>query len=278
MQGAYQVRYDEGAYYSTAVVTGDDSLDEQVSAINIDLAYYDTLLARYDKLRRCLTRKPPAALVARLSSDQPTVVPRLTTALCGWWRWQLRSTWPLPTQLASMDKSSVLRLISLLRTGNLVKKGKSLNAMTSCWVWGLLARLPDRGELMSEEIGIIRELGKTAALMGWGSGNAEDNDDVKEEESQQDDEAEAADPDETRDPGQGEDLNLAHSKARLLAHLQQQATHPLTTDTVWNLRATVDMILSVVGEVYGQRDLLEFRGQAWCRSEQSPQAQRDLGA
>ena len=34
------------------------------------------------------------------------------------------------------------------------------------------------------------------------------------------------------------------------------------TESDWNTRATIDMILTVVAECYGQRDLLEFR-EAW---------------
>jgi len=36
----------------------------------------------------------------------------------------------------------------------------------SAWIWGLLARLPGRGELVSEEVGVVRELGKRAVWVG----------------------------------------------------------------------------------------------------------------
>ena len=61
--------------------------------------------------------------------------------------------------------------------------------------------------------------------------------------------------------------NLEDAKARLLAQVDAAAAEDelLTAeeerqrDARMNVRATVNMILTIVGEAYGQRDLLEFR-------------------
>lgn len=249
----------------------------------------------------------------------------------------MRNVDPKAVQLACFDKGSVLRLLRLLTQGTLLKRGLGVEMGISRWIWSLLARLPERGELSSEEIGVVRELGKKAVLVGlglkekeeWAEGirevergfdgdeggeGAGDGDVVNEEillDVVDGDEAgEVAEengyskhaltmqeegnftteslenPDESPDP-------LAAAKARILANLpaepaaqsekysvgndlgfepvQEPVIGPIQPekstvpepvfDAKTNTKATVDMILTVAGEVYGQRDLLEFRGQ-----------------
>ena len=73
---------------------------------------------------------------------------------------------PAPAQVASMDKNNVLRALGSLTGGKLLRSGVDIKPSVSLWVWALLARLPERGELSSEEIGVVRELGKRAVLVG----------------------------------------------------------------------------------------------------------------
>jgi hypothetical protein len=268
-----------------------------------------------------------------------------------------------------MDKPTVLRLLGLLTGGTLLKRGAEVEVGISCWVWSLLARLPERGELTSEEIGVVRELGKKAVLVGmglrenknWEEGMREVEKDFDEEEHEElpgvvngnqieldseeegiiledtevdaedsatnlagddsfigpkfvgaeqkattvQDEVKAGeissytpvhegseDDHETRrtsdeeaelaygDSSQDADA-LATARARILARLGPdqvnasdseesagiQKAKDKRTAALWNTKATVDMIVTVAGEIYGQRDLLEFRG-AWeeyCR-------------
>ena len=388
------MHYQEGAFYSTSIkpaihengLINTTDLDD-TSEIDLQEAYYASFLARYETLRTALSTTPPASVISTLSDDSPTDVPRLTTPICRKWRYRFGTQDPLPVQLACMDKQTVLRLLTLMVTGNLVKKGKEINMVTSRWIWGLLARLPDRGELTSEEIGVVRELGKRAVLVAWGlreGPNAENGlehveedveDEVEANEEAEDgeienspsmnchdeDECESAGIIRPRLPSLGDhddeqpgvktesasnhahadismessimsdsvsaldvqteqdksnpDIpdNIAAVKARLLARLQAQSQAQVSTssnqtaddpyagadsgiegksgnskyrvglkgsanygmseeiDTTksntqkeeellkYNTRATIDMIPTIVGEVYGQRDLLEFR-------------------
>lgn len=266
----------------------------------------------------------------------------------------MRTVDPKPAQVASMDKSTVLRLLALMTGGTMLKRGAEVEAGVSRWAWSLLARLPERGELTSEEIGIVRELGKRAVLIGmglrenqnWEEGmkevekdfDEEDHDELAEivnkdeiELDSEEDEAILKDieadpelsatellsgstfigpkliaPDEEHVNGVGasahdgeedrdmkytseeegellsEDLSedseaLAVARARILARLDQEQTNDSDAEDLeakiqqekleresktWNTKATIDMIITVAGEVYGQRDLLEFRG-AW---------------
>jgi hypothetical protein len=230
-----------------------------------------------------------------------------------------------------MDKSTVLRLLGLITQGSTLKRGSEITVGISTWVWSLLARLPERGELTSEEIGVVRELGKKAVLVGMGLQKAQlweegiqeveatYGNDVQEEElldyvnddeivldhvedgnteegdvpttstirsdniSSQD--IAGSDTFETALPTQDstEAGSLASIKARLLERLHNQENEvnlepeipdlepvsaqedSVSQDTSkWNTKATVDIILTVAGEVYGQRDLLEFRG-SWSQ-------------
>lgn len=256
----------------------------------------------------------------------------------------MRTQDPIPVQIACMDKSTVLRLLGLITNGALLKKGTEVDVAISRWAWGLLARLPDRGELTSGEIGIIRELGKKAVLVGMGlkenkewdegineveAGYEEDdiftehggytnNDEIQldiDEESgdahssmeapiehqriklesdlsrgaafeadailnghgESEFEATAEDVDQDNENFRGDDI--AAAKARILSRLgNQEVEEPITQETDvgpkhdeekiaskeasnWNTWATVDMIITVAGEVFGQRDLLEFRSE-----------------
>lgn len=252
----------------------------------------------------------------------------------------MRTVDPVPAQIAVMDKDTVLGLLKLMGGGNLLKRGAEVNLSVSRWIWSLLAKLPDRGALNSEEIGIVRDLGKKAVLVGVGirEGNKweqgmqaveatyEDEEDeeayvdaldtedalanVCMEDGDDDDMAYPALPSmevpvnavmTQQDSGFAENdsaiYELAQAKARMLGllhsangqlqgqldkndtvqkpssstdavlesdqlHTKRQAISENPEINQYNSSATVDMILTIAGEIYGQRDLLEFRG-AW---------------
>jgi hypothetical protein len=345
--GDYRGSYADGAYYAASASS--EVSEEQASA-DRNLAYFDSIMTRFETLRDQLqSHEPPPEALAKLDKDHPTHVGALDTKVARWWRWKMRTIDPWPAQICSMDKSTVLRLLGLLAGGTLLKRGSAVDLSVSRWAWSLLARLPERGELTSEEIGVVRELGKKAVLLGMGlkedaeldagmdevdpehEEDEEDPDDgevldvVNEEEIDLDIDASSdeglpgvveeraidsslpamsaaiteaydvvnssapqsstpstqtmdtevsfgSDPpdlDKTiqpEDPAETPD-DLEAAKARLLGNLnneggaaEQAQEHPVGKPSKWNTRATVDMIITVAGEAYGQRDLLEFRG------------------
>ncbi|KAG4441886.1 hypothetical protein IFR05_002627 [Cadophora sp. M221] len=342
--GDFRGWYADGAYIAhidlaaPTEASGEEEEDEDPR-----LAYFNSILTRYQTLRDQLSQIPPRYILENLGRDHPTHVDKMNRDLTRFWIKKMRSVDPKAAQLACFDKGSVLRLLRLLTQGTLLKRGLGVEMEISRWIWSLLARLPERGELSSEEIGVVRELGKKAVLVGlglkekeeWAEGIREvemgfDGDEegegegggagdgngnvVNEEEILLDvdgDEVgrpaedsghfisaltiqEEADftteslvnPDESSDP-------LAAAKARILANLpaapaaqsetysagndlgfepvqepiigpvqpEKSAVPEPVFDAKTNTKATVDMILTVAGEVYGQRDLLEFRGQ-----------------
>lgn len=199
----------------------------------------------------------------------------------------------------------------------LLKRGREVDERTSRWIWGMLARLNEAGELNSEEIGVVREVGKRAVWVAvgfkeaanWGAGmeaidpEAEDPDDVVDDEVNVGDgredgaialnsaaEAVPSTPGEEVVPAApsakaiGPEEDFERAKARLLSELQIPLPEPATVvaeatiaDAVAaeeekrrdegvpsrSTRMTLDMIITVAGEMYGQRDLLEFR-EVWA--------------
>lgn len=259
---------------------------------------------------------------------------------------RVRYSDPHPAQIAAMDKGAVFRLLRVILGGKFLRRGVELRERTSRWLWALLARLPDRGELDHIEVGHIRELGKRAAVLmhslqqmamlreevELGGHDEDDNGDADEaawvgEDEDEDAEVDAqqyslvaktvddgdvppeqptSDPDhpvsigpttgvpETNNGKVDVDIedgeiaddesvpmdieeDMENVKARLLANLDAacESTGPLTPSSQdagqkeeasfdpvrarMNMRATLNMIITVAGEFYGQRDLLEFR-------------------
>ncbi|RKU45535.1 hypothetical protein DL546_004463 [Coniochaeta pulveracea] len=279
--------------------------------------------------------------------------------------------------MAAMDKGSVLRLLRIILQSKFLRRGYTLRERTSRWIWALLARLPDRGELDSVDIGWVRDLGKRAVAVSISREHARALSEVVDrsqleafglrsvlneiDEEEKDEEEEGMDPEAYeealeepeqvdqpystanssspapdaprhvqpgaasqaveekrfdgdsandledgevsdtklsahRPPGEGskeaasdmedgeiaddepandEDISnaLAAAKERLLASLGDSDTpnEPLSSSGTaqrreaelmeerFNMRTTVNMILTVAGEFYGQRDLLQFR-------------------
>lgn len=242
-----------------------------------------------------------------------------------------------------MDKDAVFRLLRVVLGGKFLRRGTELRERTSRWLWALLARLPDRGELDYMEVGYVRDLGKRAALLmhslremaalreevEGGGGAAQEDDGLEGDQEDWAGEAEALDDDGAEEPAppqesvepasvadedpasvqpssdpparssstaltsvpdadgekddqmeDGEidesapmdlDTDVESAKTRLLAKLNAQSSSGNDADQAvedpsfdpararMNMRATLNMILTVAGELYGQRDLLEFR-------------------
>jgi hypothetical protein len=298
--GDFRGYYEDGAYYAAPDIEGENdagfgAYEDSDGAQDPQLVYFDSILTRFEALRQQLQQTPPPELVKKLDADHPIHLGRLDTKNSRWWRWKMRTVNPMSVQLASMDKTTVFKLLRLVLGGTLLSTGKDVDEKVSRWVWGLLGRLPDRGELTSEEVGIIRELGKKAVSVARGlredkveEGEAEAEDEVGDVEDGEVPETEADDLS-VADAAAAEDsAELAAYKARILASISANtdtntsAETPTETEaetateaqplssakTVsmeaaraakWNTRATVNMIITVAGELYGQRDLLELR-------------------
>jgi hypothetical protein len=338
---------------------------DRVAARNAALrkAYFASLTSQFLALRRLLHRDPSPHLIASLPRDHGTEVGSFGARSSTFriWTWRIRYTDPLPVQVAALDRQSVLKLLRVILGGKFIRRGYELRERTSRWIWALLARLPDRGEMDYAEVGWVRELGKRAVLMmvsiaqmealreevaedlegaveGEGEGEGDDEDEegayvgevvvdegdegkvvaapqehdsgknetpggetkskiaepsvnAKEEDESGELDMDIDDGEVSEDEGaitvgnQDIEADLAAAKSRLLAQLEgaqdtqqeepaaeadadeqhrngdgeEPATMFDQTRARVNMRATLNMILTVAGEFYGQRDLLEFR-------------------
>ena len=334
--------YENGAYTalparaSTIMVDGleDHIQEEDVEDIDPQEAYYASLMDRFQALRSVLhSPLPKSARIAPKYLISGNMVPAAAKAysLHGathkQWRYELTHTEPPAQVLACMTQEGVIRglfrLETMLSKSNLhaSPSGKVLGA----WCWGLLGRCKDLGEMSSEEVAMLRMVGKTALRLGqklrmqqkMGQADIESieeaqMEDVEEEELEGDVEpgqmavdgdisahvdptcdapiangkALAADgtidekpilgidagnkkEDEEMEDGELDETEesaelLAQAKEALLAHVRSSPPPASTGDSheadlEARTFATLDMIVTIVGEFYGQRDLLDAR-------------------
>lgn len=139
---------------------GDVELDPQE-------AYYISLLERYTALENTL-RSPPVAEFSTPPSVESIHSIRK-------WRWVLLHRRPTMGFFSQLPQESIINglaaLESLLQRGdlrkNVAQRSEQLQRLQrlqrlGAWPWGLLAKCRDVGEMGSEEVGVLRGLGKMA--------------------------------------------------------------------------------------------------------------------
>ncbi|KAG5978471.1 hypothetical protein E4U55_006182 [Claviceps digitariae] len=171
--------YDDGAYIAmpdedwNVDVEDDGQVDSDAAEADarIELlheSYYASVMKKYGRLRQLLHSKHPADWAKRLSSTQVTHAAAFgrNSSTNKAWAKLIRKTDPHPLQLAGMSKETVFEVLRIIMGGTFLRRGYTVSVRTSQWIWGLLARLPDRGELNHTEIGCIRDFGRHAVLLG----------------------------------------------------------------------------------------------------------------
>lgn len=147
----------------------------------LSLSYFASLVDRFKVLRMQLQKEPPEAAIIALPSTHPRVVEQFSgsSGAFGRWHYLVKVTDPLPAQVASFAKSEIIRLLRVLLNGSFFRRNNTgndgnekiennqvvISERTSRWTWALLARLPERGELDHQDVGVVRELGKRAVLL-----------------------------------------------------------------------------------------------------------------
>ncbi|KAL9095938.1 MAG: hypothetical protein Q9165_001936 [Trypethelium subeluteriae] len=198
--------------------------------------YHEKLLSEFRAQRDHLHQSPPQDLLAAANSLDllaDLVNPETSLSL---FKRNLYAKPPSPLQLALMDVETVLEALETFAS-RCLRRSKQIRGPPSAWIWGLLARLAGwMGQLSTEDVGVVRALAKMAK--DWVvlvADRADDHGKSPEDEAEDGEgkEVEASDGTSIGDT-EGENISL-------------------------NTRVTLDMILTVVGEVFGQRDLLDFR-------------------
>jgi regulator of vacuolar morphogenesis len=214
--------------------------------------YYGSLLAQFRLTRATVRCSPPLSAVEALRSDQFISFPEHTEKVYAQWRGQLLSRDPSPVQLACMDTDTILELVRFLgvHLEEMLQQRTLVNIRRlGAWVWAILGRCKDRGELLSEEIGDLRHLAQLALRIqndGLGASAARESKDSIEEEAANVG-GDSAKSGVARFPVGEDDVESVAQSDLIEASWQEM------------LSTTLDMIVTVVGEVYGQRDLLDLR-------------------
>lgn len=326
--------YADGAYTAAPAPAENDHPTKEIGEDeDAQEAYYTALCVRFRSLSSILQDSTPSNMISdsALCSAQ-----ELSTGGRGVWQGTLNTT-PRMAVLGQLPYESVLQglqvLESRLANGDILRENS-----LSLWAWGLLTRCREAGQMGSEDIGILRDLGKRAVwlMRGLRSGmeyNAKDQEQEREDDGDQlvpDGASEEVGANLGAWTGSGQehqdaDVNqsaasiptilespknlcatnierpldapsdlsdaLAATKARILSSLPSETpateASSIAHETILDepkeqalkeglrltdasetqaqpgqlikLHATLDMIITIVGEFYGQKDLLEGR-------------------
>lgn len=242
--------------------------------------YYEVLLAHYDLIRATVKCVPPLSAIEKLTSSQPISFPAESKKARYTWAQCLRTRNPSPTQIACMDENSVFELVRLMiqkMRGLFEKDDVEVARRLGAWIWAMLGKCPERGEMGSEEISMLRDLARKAIEVrdwltrknrrievSW-EGEDESGEDDEEEDGQQVMDA------------NGESVIDSEIRAARLRLTTVTKSQSIYDDILKDERGTalekyiegqkakqeklvtLDMILTVVSEAYGQRDLQEYR-------------------
>lgn len=287
-------RYVDGVFIAPPTTLPDgDAGDEDEDEDSPQAIYYNLLKHRFLLLRSTLRCTPPAEAIASLDAAHPITLPWHIPRARKDWRRTLLSTDPLMVQLSCMDADSVMAatrlvgrvLAETVRSGDAVKVRR-----IGAWVWGLLGKCREVGQLSSEEVGDLRELGKRAIGIleklnrqsaptpetigkqadsdggAEGSSDGEETGDEKARESAegkpQSDSNFEADKIQTQDHAReasGEERPREQSVTNGTKRETTMSQGEDKPDAACLSRAMLDMIITIVGEFYGQRDLLLSR-------------------
>lgn len=301
--------YVDGVFVARATPAAPSTSPDTTSAYpEAQQSYYTLLRHRFLLLRSILKCTPPPTSIPLLDNSHPISLPRHSKIARKEWRRLLLSVDPQTVQLACMDMETVLGVLGIMarlmsenvRSGDVVRVRR-----IGAWAWGLLGKCREVGQLGTEEVGEIRDLGKRAVkILGKmrederaveedeeSVDGDQDEEDGEQAEGQVEEQAEVH-VEEAGTGGVGEQAASAESaaqdhdikdveaenttdeleaaKARLQAKIQghvdendQVQAHSDREenlgDVAMQTRAMLDMIITVVGEYYGQRDLLEAR-------------------
>lgn len=229
--------------------------------------FTEALKQRFLRQRRQLSFPPSAAKLAELGDDYPISFPQGNNKAYAEWHRILSSKSPKPAQLRSLDPDTVWNILALLQKHYLVK-GKNIKTVTSAWVWSLLAKLEEVGNMSNDDIFPLRQLGKRAVFLQLHFRDPEAAAQLEALEAQ-----ETSSP--TPPAGTGDEIVLDDDLASIEAESQplsaaRRASQPKVhqAQATDNTLATLDMMLVVIGHVFGQRDLLEFRI-PWAQKEEA---------
>ncbi|KAI7283505.1 hypothetical protein KC345_g2893 [Hortaea werneckii] len=234
--------------------------DTTGTAIDAQEAYIKLLRQRFLNQREEMHRPPNQGAIASLDDDHPITCPAHSPKARAEWARLLTSTSPQTAQVKAMDRDTIYSILSIVQETHL-KRSTEIATCTGAWIWALMSRLDDVGTMDNDQVSSFRELGKKAVLVQL---SFKDSDAAQQLEAVGADEKKAVPnekdlkpEDDSRKPAKASDgSRIVEGHPEVGVNLSRKTT-----------LATLDMIINIVGDVFGQRDLLEFRHQ-W-QSEQA---------
>lgn len=251
---------EDGAYVARAI-SGPSLPVIEKTQVEPQEAFTTALKERFLRHREFIHRTPDADAIAALGDTRPISFPRGNRKAYTDWRRILWTSTPHLAQGRSFEQDVVFRLLELIQKHHL-KREKQITTNSSAWIWALLARLDDVGTMDNEQVSAIREFAKKAVLVQLSFNNP-----TAAEQLERTAAAELyGDAEPTQQPVENGDAAASDSKASMPTLEENVATPHVTNEMqMQNSFATLDMIIVLAGEVFGQRDLLEFR-QPWAQA------------
>lgn len=240
----------EGAYIARPVETL-NGLEESPGTVDPQEAYTAALKKRFLKQRKALRAVSNIGMQSSPEKKGPTSLPKGSKKAYSEWISVLNTTPPLCTQVSSLNSDSTRRLIQLIQRIHLVE-GKQINNITSVWIWALLAHLDDVGTMDSDQVYTIREFGKQAVLAKNSFSDPAAFRRIDSLEVESDANTNASNSSQMLEESTRSWISDRSSSSNLKAI-------PVRPESLQNTLATLDMIISIVGDIFGQRDLLQYR-------------------
>ncbi|CAF9916851.1 MAG: hypothetical protein GOMPHAMPRED_001122 [Gomphillus americanus] len=223
--------YEDGTYTGTAPY---EELQPSMSATQ--QAYYDGLRLHFAATRSKLAQSPPLLTISPVNSS---AVLNPSSSHAQYLHGFLYKS-PIPRELAKASQEAVmtgLRRYAAIMNKRNFQQGEEENSHLGAWGWALLAKCRELGQLDSEDVSTIREVAKAAirltnkirispvpSMECPEDGEVQDESKIEEEAS----------------ISQNDPIGAGDSSAV----------------------ATLDILITIIGEEFGQRDLLEGR-QVW---------------
>jgi hypothetical protein len=216
-------------------------------------AYTEVLKRRFETMRtRLRDESLTGGEAAQTDNNKPVLRPNGGKKAYAECVAHAQKSSPSLSQLQALDQEDTLSMLELIHK-SYFKRGETLGQHTSAWIWALLARLGDVGTMNNDEVFVLRDLGKRALVIQISFNNAAMAAQLEELSR-----AEAAcdSSDEATTPGHEGPQTAATADADKADTAGSSVTPMLDPESTL---ATLDMIVTIVGEFFGQRDLLDSR-------------------
>lgn len=238
--------YVEDCYIARPVLRPEAPKKNVISAKE---AYTEVLKRRFDTMR---TRLRAGSLAGgkthQTDGDKPVLRPNGGKKAYADCVYTVQKRSPSLSQLQALDQQDTLSMLELIHK-SYFKRGETLAQHTSAWIWALLAKLGDVGMMNNDEVFVLRDLGKRALVVQISFNDAAMAAQLEEISRAEDTTDEATSP--------GREGSQTTATADHQTDAAGSSVIPMLDPE--STLATLDMIVTIVGEFFGQRDLLDSR-------------------